>query len=91
ADIIVRLKIMPSDPSADLTKIEKACEDKIKAFGAKQIHSIAEEPVAFGLKAIIITFLLDEAKSNLDELENQLKQILNVSSAEVIDVRRAIG
>ena len=91
ADVIIKLKIMPTDPSSDLAKIQKESEVKIKAFGAKLIHSVSQEPVAFGLKAVVIVFLIDEQKSDMDALEAQIKSITGVNSAEVIDVRRAFG
>jgi elongation factor 1-beta len=91
ADVIVKLKVMPSDPGADLLKIQKACEVEIKKFGAKVIHSVKQEPVAFGLKAVVIIFLIDEKISNMDVLEAAIKKIHEVQSAEIIDVRRALG
>lgn len=91
ADVIVKLKVMPSDPGADLLKIQQACEVEIKKFGAKVIHSVKQEPVAFGLKAVVIIFLIDEKISNMDVLEAAIKKIHEVQSAEIIDVRRALG
>ena len=91
ADVIVKLKIMPTGPEVDLSTLQKAIEVKIKKFGAKLIHSVNQEPVAFGLKALIIVFLIDEKISNLEQLETSIKTDKNIVSAEVIDVRRAIG
>lgn len=91
ADVIVKLKIMPNDPSVNLAKIQKAAEAEITKFGSKHIHSVTNEPIAFGLKAIVIVFLLDEKISNLDVLEAKIKAIKDVNSVEVVDVRRAFG
>lgn len=91
ADVIVKLKIMPDNPSVDLIKIQKSAEAEIKNFGSKHIHSVTQEPIAFGLKAVVIVFLLDEKISNLDALEAKIKAIKDVNSVEVVDVRRAFG
>ena len=91
ADVIVKLKVMPTAPDVDLDKLQASCEAKIKEFGAKLIHSVNQVPVAFGLKSLEIVFLIDEQKSNMEELETQIKAIENVNSAEVVDVRRALG
>ena len=91
ADVIVKLRVMPESPAADLLKIQQACEIEIKKFGSKVIHSAKQEPVAFGLKALIIIFLIDEKISNMDVLEVAIKKIPDVQSAEIIDVRRALG
>jgi|YelNatPaOPRAMG01_1025707.scaffolds.fasta_scaffold11116_3 elongation factor 1-beta len=91
ADVIVKLKVMPTSPELDLSKLQAEIEQKIKKFGAKHMHSVTKEPVAFGLNALIFTFLIDEAKSNLDLLENDIKSLSEIQSVEIIDVRRAIG
>ncbi|MCX6774994.1 MAG: elongation factor 1-beta [DPANN group archaeon] len=91
ADVIVKLKIMPTGPDIDLNTLQKNIEVKIKKFGAKLIHSVNQEPVAFGLKALVIVFLIDEKISNMEQLETSIKTDKNIVSAEVIDVRRAIG
>ena len=91
ADVIVKLRVMPSDPGVDLQKLQKACEAKIREFGSNVIHSVNQEPIAFGLKALVIIFLINEQKSDMEKLETNIKTIANVNSAEVIDVRRAIG
>jgi elongation factor 1-beta len=88
AQAIVQIKIMPESPDADLDKIEKAAESLILK-GTKQIKK-EREPIAFGLNAIKITFTWDEASST-DELLENIRKIEEVSSAEIIDFRRAIG
>ena len=50
-----------------------------------------QEPIAFGLKALKITFAMDENKGSTDTLEEDINGIEGVNSVEVVDVRRAIG
>jgi len=86
---LVIIKIMPANPDVNLEEIqEKAKQIAIENGGEKP--STKTEPVAFGLNAIIINFALDESKE-IDPIQNKLKEIPNVSSAEVIDFRRAFG
>ena len=91
ADVIIKLKIMPESPAADLNSIQKLAEVEIKNFGSNHIHSATQEPVAFGLKALVIVFLLNEKISNLDVLETKIKAIKDVNSVEVVDIRRALA
>ena len=49
-----------------------------------------EEPIAFGLKSVMVYFDLDESHE-LEPIEQGLRKIQNVSSAEVVDMRRAFG
>ena len=90
AKVFVTLRIMPESVDIDLTKIENNIKDKIKDFGG-DVAKIETEAVAFGLKALKIIFLLDEQKSNLDPLEEDVKTVDGVQSADVVDVRRAVG
>ncbi|MEM4247925.1 MAG: elongation factor 1-beta [Candidatus Nanoarchaeia archaeon] len=89
-DVVIKLKVMPIGPEADLSKIKEACEQKIKAAGGI-VHKTSEEPVAFGLKSIVFVFLLDEKSANTDKLEAELRQIPDVQSTEIVDVRKAFG
>lgn len=86
---LVTIKIMPESPESNLEKIqEKAKQITTDNNGEKP--STKTEPVAFGLNAIILNFSLDESHS-IDDIEKPLNEIDNVSSAEVIDFRRAFG
>ena len=88
ADVIVKLRVMPTGPDVNLDELHKTCDKKVLAFGAKFINSVNQEPIAFGLKALVITFVIDEQKSDMEKLENEIKAIEGVNSAEVVDVRR---
>ena len=91
ASVVVTLRIMPNSPSADLSKIEPQAKKEIVHFcNSKEMRSNIE-PIAFGLKALKIIFVMDESKGSPDALEEQLRSIEGVNSVETIDVRRAIG
>lgn len=83
-----KLKLMPSSPDADLEKIKKDFQNKIESEGGKGI-SFEEEPIAFGLKAVIAMFLWPEEKA-FEPVENELGEIENINSVQVIDMRRAL-
>lgn len=85
----VKIKLMPSSPEADRKKIAEQAEKTIQEAGGLNPKT-EEEPIAFGLVATIILFAWPEENST-DELEEKLKQIPEVNSAEVIDIRRAVG
>lgn len=89
SEVIITIKIMPDSLETNLKEIEKEAVKEIEIFGGR-IGKIEQEPVAFGIKSLNIYFFLDENKSNLDPLEEKLREINNVQSAEVIDVRRAM-
>ena len=90
ADVFVTLKIMPESPETDLEKIKVKASELIANFEGK-VHKSEEKPVAFGLKALEIMFIMNEAKGSTEKLETQISEMDDVVSVDVIDVRRAIG
>jgi len=86
---LIKIKIMPSSPDTNLEEIKNKAHDLISENNGKNIM-FNEEPVAFGIKAVITSFDLNE-ENPLDIIEESLEKIENVNSAQVIDMRRAFG
>ena len=82
----LKIKIMPTSPSVDLEAIKNEAK-KIVEMGNGYNREYVEEPIAFGLKAIIAFFEWPEEKP-LEELENKFKAIKDVSSIDIIDMRK---
>jgi len=85
----VKIKIMPTSPEVDLNKIKEAAKKIIVKKEGKR-EEFSEEPIAFGLKAVIVSFELDENKE-LEPIEEGIRKIEEVSSVQVTDMRRAFG
>lgn len=81
---------MPESPDVDLKALEGKLGEAVKEFGC-EIGKVDIQPVAFGLKALNIMFVMDEKRGSTDELEAKLAKIEGVNSVECVDVRRAIG
>ncbi len=90
ANVIITFKVMLESPETNVEDVENELIIKIEDYGAS-VGKTEIEPVAFGLKAIKVTCLMDESKGGTDKLEEAIKEINGVSSVQVIDVRRAIG
>ena len=86
---LIKIKIMPVSPDTNLEKIKQKTKDIIEKNKGKNCK-FEEEPIAFGLKAIITYFEIDE-QSPLNLIEENLRKLENVNSAEIIDMRRAFG
>ena len=86
---LVIIKIMPGSPATKLDPIKEKAQQIAEKNGGKNI-SMKIEPIAFGLNSILLNFAIDES-NEIDPIENSLKKIKGVSSAEVIDFRRAFG
>ena len=91
ADVILTLKIMPESPDVDLGAVESSARSEIAKFAGPSDMKAEKEPVAFGLNALKITFVMDENKGSTEDLEKTISELEHVNSVEVVDVRRALG
>ena len=91
ADVIITLKIMPESPDVNMDELYSKVEPLIKDFTGESEFKKEEEPIAFGLNALKIIFVMDEAKGSTDDMESKIAEIDEVKSVDVIDVRRAVG
>ena len=90
-DAIITFKVMPDSPETDMSELESVVKKMISDFcGETQIKAVIE-PVAFGLKALKVTFVIDENKGSPDALEKSISDLDSVNSCDIIDVRRALG
>jgi len=86
---LVKIKIMPESPDTSLGGIELMAKKIVKEIAGTEAK-IEVEPIAFGLNAIILQFMIDESIP-LDGIEEKLKVIPAVSSIDIVDFRRAFG
>lgn len=90
ATVIVTLRVMPESVDTKLSDIETSVKEIIERMGGDWGRA-TQEPIAFGLKALDVVFLWEESKGSTEELEKAVQALEQVLSAEVRDVRRAIG
>ncbi len=89
ASVVVTVKLMPESPEVDLDQMKEKATEVINKVG--EVGKTEIEPVAFGLKALLLYFVMDEDKGSTDPLEQELSGLEGVNSVEVTDVRRAVG
>ena len=82
---------MPRDIDIDLSEIEKKVKKEIVDFCDSKEFKTQIQPIAFGLKALNIIFVMEESKGSTEKLEGNISRIEGIESVEVTDVRRAIG
>ena len=86
---LIKIKIMPDGPDTNLEEIENNAEKIILGNQGEKVQK-DREPVAFGINAVILSFARDENLDN-DEMLDTIRAIKNVTSADIIDFRRAFG
>jgi elongation factor 1-beta len=91
AKVIISFKVMPESAESDLEKIKVTLKESIEGFGGVINGEMTEEPVAFGLKFVKVSFSYDEDKGTTDDLEEKITEDENIQSVEVLSVSRAMG
>ena len=87
AKVLVSLKIFPSDVNADREALKRKIKDSLPEFAS--IYKFEEEPIAFGLVAIIAHILVPEDKAGgIDEIEAAIKNIDEISNFQALTIRR---
>jgi elongation factor 1-beta len=85
--VILSYKIFPTDVILDFSNLKKEIEACLPEFAS--VMGYGEEPIAFGLKALIVHIKLPEDKGGvLDELEKKLEGISEISQIQTVMVRR---
>tara|TARA_Y100000310_G_scaffold344625_1_gene458385 strand:- start:998 stop:1276 length:279 start_codon:yes stop_codon:yes gene_type:complete len=91
AKVIVTWKVMPESAESDLEAVKVVVKKTIEDFDGRINGEMTEEPVAFGLKFVKVSFAYDEEKGTTDSLEEELAKDDNIQSVEVLSVGRAMG
>ena len=82
---------MPESVDINLVNLKEKILKKIHHFTGRTDYKAEEQPIAFGLKALNIIFVMDESKGSTENLEKDIASINGIQSVEITDVRRAIG
>ena len=86
ARILASIKLYPEDI---ITKKDEMKEAIWKALPkSSSIHRIDEEPIAFGLVALIAHVIMPEANGEIERVEEALRKVKGISEVETLLVRR---
>ena len=85
--VIVTYKVFPEDIVEDFGPMKKEIESNIPQNS--EVQGYGEEPVAFGLKALLVQMKFPEDETGLvDKLETSLTEIKGISQVQTLMVRR---
>ncbi len=84
--LVVRIKILPAEAESNLESVIESIKKSVPR--GMEIKSSSMEPIAFGLKAIVGDFLLDDAEGQMDKLEESIKSVQGVGEIEVMNISR---
>jgi elongation factor 1-beta len=86
ARIVGTYKILPEDPETDLQVIKARIEEALPED--MKITATGEQPMAFGLKALVLDINFAEEDGLQDQLEAVLSKIEGVSEFEALQLFR---
>ena len=89
ASIFVKLRIMPEEADMDMDKLTSDCEAALTELGVNVVEKTLE-PIAFGLKALMLTVVGIEADGS-EPMEKAVAKVEGVSEVDAVDIRRAVG
>ncbi len=91
ARAIITFKIMPESPDVDLEPIKKEALEIAKKHGSIGQMQVKEEPIAFGLVAVLVLAMYSVEGTDFDGIAAKMAQIEKVQSAEVAKMDLALG
>ena len=87
AKVLASIKIFPNDANIDLSNLKTRIQQSLPA--GFSVQKFEEEPVAFGLVALVALFVMPEdAAGQMERLEEAIKGVDQVSQIEVLRVGR---
>lgn len=86
ARLVARIRIMPADAESNLDAVVNSMKSSMPEGMEMKGHAI--EPIAFGLKAVVGDFVLEDAEGQMDKLEDSIKNIEGVGEIEVMNISR---
>ncbi|HEY1249222.1 MAG TPA: elongation factor 1-beta [Nitrososphaera sp.] len=86
ARLVARIRILPADADSNLDNVVESIKKSMPEGMEMKGHIM--EPIAYGLKAIIGDFFLEDAEGQMDKLEDSIRSVEGVGEIEVTNVSR---
>ena len=86
-DVAAKIKVMPESVDTDLAELKEKLKAAIPG-GADLYGDIVEEPIAFGLKALIVTLIVNDQEGGTEAVEEAFAKIPGAENVQVVDVYR---
>lgn len=84
--IVASIKIFPEDIIISMDQIKEDIKNSLP--NNVEVYKFVEEPIAYGLVALLAHIIIPEVDGLLEKVENILQNINGISQTEVILVRK---
>ena len=83
-DVLVTYKIMPEGVDVDFEKMKEEVKNKVGSLG--KIAEFDLQPIAFGLKALVVKVIVKDEGGIADKIEEEFNKIENVQGVVIEEV-----
>jgi len=83
-DVLVTYKIMPSGVDIDFEKMKDEVKKRVGDIG--KVAEFELQPIAFGLKALVVKIIVKDEGGITDKIEEELSKIEHVQGVVVEEV-----
>jgi len=83
-DVAALVKVMPETIETDLMRLKELLEAALP--GSTRLHGYREDPIAFGLKALMLTVILADVGGGTETIETAFAGVEGVESVQVVEV-----
>jgi elongation factor 1-beta len=88
---VVTFKLMPEGVETDLNSIKEKALEIAREAGSIGEMQAKEDPIAFGLKAVLILAMYEVVGSEFDKIAAKMGEIEGVQNSEVAKMDLALG
>ncbi len=85
-EVAAKIRVMPSGMDVDLNKLKEDLK-KVIPEGVR-LHGFSEEPVAFGLKALMVVVKVGDIEGGTEKVEEAFSKVQGVESISVVELGR---
>ncbi|MCW7076510.1 MAG: elongation factor 1-beta [Candidatus Syntropharchaeales archaeon] len=83
-EVAAHIKVMPEGVETDLARLREKLEAVLPE--GVRLHGFKEEPIAFGLKALMVTVILADMEGGTERIEGAFADVEGVESVQVTEV-----
>ncbi len=87
-EVAIQVKVMPDTPEVDLKKLSDRITSVVSDNG--RVYTCEVQPIAVGLKALLITFIVEDKEGGSEALEEAIASLDEVESVRVVAVTRML-
>jgi elongation factor 1-beta len=88
AEIIAKIKIMPEEAGQDMERLKERLSGVVPS--SCRVLEWKVEPIAFGLKALIVIMSLPDAEGGTQPVEDAFSRVEGVQSIQIMELSRRI-